>query len=56
MLQSMVITKDLKPTKEQLDRINEAAKYPVVPDEECPEVLKDTKGYKRVPVKNRNFA
>ncbi len=43
------ITKDQKPTPEQIERIREAAKRPIVFDEDCPEMTEEQlKQFKRV--------
>ena len=43
------ITKDQKPTPEQIERIREAAKRPIVYDEDCPEMTEEQlKQFKRV--------
>lgn len=41
MLITYSITKDQKPTPEQIARIREAAKYPIVFDEDCPEMTEE---------------
>ncbi len=43
------ITKDQKPTPEQIARIQEAAKRPIVHDEDCPEMTEEQlKQFRRV--------
>ena len=43
------ITKDQKPTPEQIARIQEAAKRPIVYDEDCPEMTEEQlKQFRRV--------
>ena len=38
MTKTFIIEKDQKPTEEQIQEIREAAKRPVVFDEDCPEM------------------
>ena len=49
MIVSYSITKDQKPTPEQIAEIREAAKRPIVFDEDCPEMTEEQlKQFKRV--------
>lgn len=41
MIVSYSITKDQKPTPEQIAEIREAAKRPIVFDEDCPEMTEE---------------
>lgn len=41
MVVTYSITEDQKPTAEQIERIREAAKRPVVFDEDCPEMTEE---------------
>ena len=38
MIVKSILTRDMKPTPEQIAEIREAAKYPIVFDEDCPEM------------------
>ena len=38
MIRTYIIEKGQKPTKEQLEEVEEAKKYPVVPDSDCEEL------------------
>lgn len=38
MIKTFTINPGQKPTEEQLRKIEEAAKRPIVPDEDCPEL------------------
>ena len=49
MIVSYSITKGQKPTPEQIARIREAAKRPIVFDEDCPEMTEEQlKQFRRV--------
>ena len=49
MIVTYTITKDQKPTPEQVARIREAAKRPIVYDEDCPEMTDEQlRQFKRV--------
>lgn len=49
MIVTYTITKDQKPTPEQIERIREAAKRPIVFDEDCPEMTDEQlRQFKRV--------
>lgn len=41
MLVTYTITENQKPTPEQIARIREAAKHPIVFDEDCPEMTEE---------------
>ena len=49
MIVSYSITKDQKPTPEQIAEIREAAKRPIVYDDDCPEMTEEQlKQFRRV--------
>ena len=55
MIVSYSITKDQKPTPEQIAEIREAARRPIVFDEDCPEMTEEQlRQFKRVHPRGEN--
>ena len=54
MIRTAILDENQKPTLEQLEQVKRAAEFPIVYDEDCPELTPAMEKAFRLAAKNRN--